>query len=109
MEEEIKKKINEIHVELNGSSSVKHITATSTFQALSQMLSKNDEEKKNIAFHAKSRTYLHITNEESKKNQPKSCHDYGKNYFSRVSGCGKILSQGTAPTNLHTSTKKDRD
>lgn len=46
MEEEIKKKINEIHVELNGSSSVKHITATSTFQALSQMLSKNDEEKK---------------------------------------------------------------
>lgn len=52
------------------------------------------------------RSHLHITDEQSKKNQPKSCNDYGKNYFSNISACGKILSQGTADINLHTLTKK---
>lgn len=45
------------------------------------------------------KAYLHITNEQCKQNQSKSCHNNGKNYFPNKSACGKILSQGTAHIN----------
>jgi len=39
--------------------------------------------------------YLHITNEQCKKNQSKGCNNNGKHYFSNKSASKKTLSQRT--------------